>query len=83
MHFYVYVLRALINQPSVSTQENLEESLRELAVSKSEALDVAEMQKITLKEKLLAEIACYEVSSVPVSCMCTCRVNRKGVQCPI
>lgn len=83
MHFYVYVLRALINQPSVSTKENLEESQRELAVSKSEALDVAEMQKITLKEKLLAEIACYEVSSVPVSCMCTCRVKRKGLQCPI
>ena len=81
MHFYVYVLRALINQPSVSTQENLEESLRELAVRKSEALDVAEMQNITLKEKLLAEIACYEVSSV--TCMSTCRVNRKGVQCPI
>ena len=73
----MYVLRALINQPSVSTQENLEENLRELAVSKSEALDIAEMQKITLKEKLLVEIACYEVSSVPVSCMCTCRVNRK------
>ena len=83
MHFYVYVLRALINQPSVSTQKNLEKSLRELAVSKSEALNVAEMQKITLKEKLLAEIACYEVSSVPVSCMCTCRVNIQGVQCPI
>ena len=79
----MYVLRALINQPSVSTQENLEENQRELAVSKSEALDVAEMQKITLKEKLLAEIACYEVRSVPVSCMCTCRLNRKGVQCPI
>ncbi len=62
MHFYLYVQRTLINQPSVSTQENQEESLRELAVSKSEALDVAVMQKITLKEKLLAEIACYEVS---------------------
>ena len=33
-------------------------------MSKSEALDVAEMQKIILKEKLLEEIACYKVSSV-------------------
>ena len=58
------LLRALSNRLSVPTQENLEEKLRELAVSKSEALDVAEMQKTTLKEKLLEEITCYKVSIV-------------------
>ena len=31
-------------------------------MSKSEALDVVEMQKNTLKEKLLEEITCYKVT---------------------